>query len=665
MDDIAAGTQVYEDTLRMRAGRINLILIVVILLQATTSATWGQTYHTRSQRALRAYTEAKRAHDFYDYRTAEQRLKEAISIDDGFFEAYVLLAEISFDRRLFEFAAENYRKALKINEHQYKLAWYYLGVSEFNTGQYEAGMESLRKFLATGEGSQKLQTEAARMIENCLFAIEAVKNPVAFNPVNMGDSINTRFNEYSPAITADGNTLMFTREIETGGNEYFSGMKQEDFYVSFRRSDGSWTRAASVGPPLNTRGNEGAQTIGPGGQYMYFTACDRPDGLGRCDIYYSDFNGRSWSVPVNIGGPVNTQYWESQPSISADGKTLFFVSNRPGGFGGLDIWISKMGEDGKWQDPVNAGDIINTAGDEVTPFIHFDGKTLYFSSNGRPNMGGFDLYVTRIGDDGSWSKPLNIGYPINTHNDEMGLAIESNGYRAYYSSTTTTGRQKDIFYFDLHEEIRPERVSYLRGRVFDSETRRRLKARYELINLTTGETVDRAATTDDGQFLVCLPSGFTYGLNVSAEGFLFYSENFPFKDEYTDYKPLVKNIYLNLIKTGEKLILNNVLFNINSSEILRASYPELDKLLRLLNENIGLRVEIGGHTDDTGSDELNQKLSEDRALAVVRFLTARGVDPSRLSYKGYGKSLPVNDNTTAEGRRLNRRTEVVIVDIRK
>ena len=481
----------------------------------------------------------------------------------------------------------------------------------------------------------------------------------------MGDSINTRFNEYSPAITADGNTLMFTREIETGGNEYFSGMRQEDFYVSFRRSDGTWTRAVSVGPPLNTRGNEGAQTIGPGGQYMYFTACDRPDGLGRCDIYYSTFNGRSWSAPVNIGGPVNTQYWESQPSISADGKTLFFVSNRPGGFGGLDIWISKMGDDGNWQDPVNAGDAINSAGDEVTPFIHFDGKTLYFSSNGRPNLGGFDIYVTRLGSDGKWSEPLNVGYPINTHNDEMGLAIESNGYRAYYSSTTTAGRQKDLFYFDLHEEVRPERVSYLRGRVFDFDTRRRLKAGYELINLTTGKLVDRAFTTDDGQFLVCLPSGFTYGLNVSAEGYLFYSENFPFEDDYTEFRPLVKDIYLSLIRPGEKLVLYNVLFNINSSVLLQNSLPELETLLKLLTENKGLRVEIGGHTDDTGSDELNQRLSEERALSVVRFLAGRGIDPKRLSHKGYGKSMPVKDNTTAEGRRLNRRTEVVIIDINK
>ncbi len=665
MDDIAPGAQVHENTLTMRQVKKYLVVILLVVFMGPFLCVWGQTYHTRSQRALRAFTEAKRAYEFYDYRSAEERLREAISIDDGFYEAYILLAEISYDRRMFETAVENYRRALQINKHDYKLGWYYLGVSEFKTGQYEAAMESLRLFLETGEGSEKLRAEAALLIENCLYAIEAVADPVAFNPVNMGDSINTRFNEYSPAITADGNTLMFTREIETGGNDYFSGMKQEDFYVSYKKNDGTWTRAVSAGSPLNTRGNEGAQTIGAGGTFMYFTACDRPDGLGRCDIYYSSFDGNNWSVPVNVGKPVNTPYWESQPSVSADGKTLFFVSNRPGGFGGLDIWISKMGDDGNWREPENAGDVINTPGDEVTPFIHFDGKTLYFSSDGKPNMGGFDIYMSRMSDNGEWSEPINIGYPINTHNDEMGLAIESNGYRAYYSSATTATRQKDIFSFDLHEEVRPEKVSYLRGRVYDYDTRRRLKSRFELVNLTTGEIIYRALTTDDGQFLVCLPSGFAYGLNVSAEGYLFYSENFPFEDEYTEFRPLVKDIYLNLIRPGEKLVLYNVLFNINSSELLKNSMPELGKLVRLLTENKGLKVEIGGHTDDTGSDELNQALSEKRALAVVRYLTERGIDPSRLSYKGYGKSQPVDDNTTSEGRRLNRRTEVKIVDIKK
>ena len=269
-----------------------------------------------------------------------------------------------------------------------------------------------------------------------------------FNPVNLGPAINSVYNEYSPAITADGNTLMFTRELETGGNDPFVARRQEDFYISYRDEEGNWSNAVNAGKPLNTSGNEGAHTLGAGGQYMYFTACERPDGLGRCDIYFSAFDGQRWSEPFNLGAPVNSIYWETQPSISADGKTLYFVSSKPGGLGGSDIWVSKMGADGKWGEPVNAGDVINTAGDETTPFIHFDGKTLYFSSNGRPNLGGFDIYMSRLQKDDTWSDPENLGFPVNTHNDEVGLVIESNGYGAYFSSTRNEANKKDIFWFE-------------------------------------------------------------------------------------------------------------------------------------------------------------------------------------------------------------------------
>ena len=458
-------------------------------------------------------------------------------------------------------------------------------------------------------------------------------------------------------------SLIFTRELEEGGNEIFMGKRQEDFFMSYRDSSGNWGRALNAGRPLNTEGNEGAHTLISGGQYMYFTACDRPNGLGRCDIYYSSFDGLRWSDPVNIGPPVNTSYWETQPSVSADGKTLFFVSSKPGGFGASDIWISKSQSDGKWGEPVNAGDKINTAGDETTPFIHFDGKTLYFASNGRPNLGGFDLYYSRLGADGSWGVPVNLGYPVNTHKDEMGLVIESNSYIAYYSSTRNEGNQKDLYWFELHESARPAMASYLKGRVFDFETRRSLQATYDLVNLSTGEQVISSSANRDGQFLISLPSGNNYGLNVSAEGFLFYSENFPFEEGYTEFKPLVKDIYLHKIGVGQKLVLYNVLFKFNTPDFLTESLPELEKVLQILASNKGLKVEIGGHTDDSGTDEYNLQLSESRAKTVVNYLVNNGVERSRLIFKGYGESLPVQDNSTPEGRRLNRRTEVKILEI--
>jgi outer membrane protein OmpA-like peptidoglycan-associated protein len=646
----------------MRLKRVYMVFAATAVLMAGHMQVNAQNYTTRSNRALKAYLEGKRAYDFYDFRGAEIMLKDAIAIDDQFIEAHILLAEMYYDTRRFAESAASYRRAVMINSAFFVNSYYFMGDGEFKSGQYELALESFRMFLATNPKSDALKADAYAAIQNCLFAIEVIKNPVPFNPVNLGPSVNTRSNEYSPAITADGNTLMFTRELETGGNDPFKGRRQEDFYVSFRDDEGNWSNAVNAGKPLNTSGNEGAHTLGAGGQYMYFTACDRPDGLGRCDIYFSAFDGERWSEPFNLGSPVNTAYWETQPSISADGKTIYFVSSKPGGAGGSDIWISKMGSDGKWGEPVNAGEVINSAGDETTPFIHFDGKTLYFSSNGRPNLGGFDIYMSRLQTDDTWSKPENLGFPVNTHNDEVGLVIESNGYGAYFSSTRDEANKKDLFWFELHEEARPEKVSYLKGVVYDFETRRHLAARYELVNLTTGANVASGMASRDGQFIVCLPSGYDYGLNVSSEGFLFYSENFPFGEGYSEFRPLEKDIFLNRIKVGETLVLYNLLFNINSSEILKGSIPELDKLYQLMAGNRELKVEIGGHTDDTGSDEFNQKLSEDRALSVVKYLTEKGISADKLIYRGYGKSTPVQDNSTAEGRRLNRRTEVKILE---
>jgi len=645
----------------MKNGKYFVCILTIIIGFNIHSQVIAQTYHTRSNRALKSYLQGKQDYEYFNLRSAEQNLKEAISVDDKFIEAHVLLGELYYDQKRFAEAAECYKVAMKLDSSFYTFGFYYLASSEFNSGQYESALGNFRLFLSTGNKSEKLIEDSEKGIRNCLFAIEAVKNPVPFDPINLGNAVNTRFNEYSPSITADGNTLIFTREIEIGGNDIYMGRRQEDFFMNFRDTSGNWAMAVNAGRPLNTPGNEGAQTLGSGGQYMYFTACDRTGGMGRCDIYFSSFDGSRWSEPKNVGPPVNTAYWETQPSVSADGKTLFFVSSKPGGKGGSDIWISKMGENGSWTEPVNAGDRINTSGDETSPFIHFDGKSLYFASNGRPNLGGYDLYVSRLEKDNQWSDPVNLGFPVNTHNDEMGLVIESNGYGAYYASTRNEGNQKDLFWFKLHEAARPDQISYLKGRVFDYETRRSLPASYDLVNLSTGEQVT-SASSRDGQFLVCLPSGNNYGLNVSAPGFLFYSENFPFEDGYTEFKPLVKDIFLHKINKGEKLVLYNILFEFEKTSILKESLPELEKLFQILSSNIGLKVEIGGHTDDTGSDEYNYRLSEARAVSVLNYLVGKGIDKSRLTFRGYGESSPIESNDNPEGRRLNRRTEVRILE---
>jgi len=435
---------------------------------------------------------------------------------------------------------------------------------------------------------------------------------------------------------------------------------QEDFYVSYF-TDNSWQTAVNAGAPLNTRQNEGAQTLSSNGRYMYFTACDRSGGMGSCDIYFSYFNEGRWSEPNNLRSPVNTSHWESQPSISADGKTLYFSSNRPGGMGGKDLWYSTMDDKSLWNTPVNMGSKINTDGDEMSPFIHFDGKTLYFASDGHVGLGGFDIFMTRMTSDSTWSEPQNLGYPINTYNDEMGLVIESGGKKAYFSAVRDKIHGQDIFYFDLYESVRPTPVSYLKGKVIDRETGRSLKSDYELINLSANKIIIKSSTDGNGNFLVCLPSGYNYGINVSKTGYLFYSENFMFEGEHTAVAPYVKKISLSPIKVGETMLLTNVFYEVDSWELKKESVSELNTLADLLIDNKGLLMEIGGYTDSTGSVDYNLNLSEKRAMSVVNYLVNRGISAERLKFKGYGNTSPIGDNITEAGRRLNRRTEAKII----
>jgi hypothetical protein len=385
---------------------------------------------------------------------------------------------------------------------------------------------------------------------HCEFSIEAMNNPVPFNPVNLGPSINSSYDEYWPSITADGLTLVVTVQIpKTRGIEEFSRNMQEDFFIS-TWENGKWTPKKSMGNPINTDLNEGAQSLSADGHFMFFTACNRPDGLGSCDIYFSVWTGDRWSPPRNIGKPINSAHWDAQPSISPDGRTIYFCSRRPGGKGKIDLWQSTVTEDGYWGEPENLGDQINTPGDEMSPFIHADNQTLYFSSNGLHGLGDFDLFISRKSEAGEWGPAKNLGYPINSYFEEIGLIVNAKGNKAYYSSTRMSNSGKDIFEFELYDEVRPGNVTYMKGSVFDKETSKPLVAKFELIDLITKKIVMQAFSDPRGEFLVCIPTNQDYALNVSRDGYLFYSDNFSLKDirEITD--PFLKDVPLQPLKTG-------------------------------------------------------------------------------------------------------------------
>lgn len=635
-------------------------IIIIFMLLTLIPDAFSQKYpelNTRSGKAKKHYMEAMSAFNLQNYNSVISNINSAIEYDSLFVEAWLLIADVYSLQKKYNDAISAYRKALKINPEFFPNAWYLMAGNLQKSGKYKEAFDAYNSALL----NNRYPPEKRKLVETkrgeCGYAMDLVAHPVPFNPENLGDSINSTDEDYVNAITADDGRLYLTVKEKKYHAERDRWVEEEDFYVSVQNA-GQWTAARNIGEPVNTPGNEGALCISADGMDMYFAGCNRPDGLGSCDIYHAVRLGDSWSVPENTGRRMNTPKWDTQPSIAADGRTLFFASNRPGGKGTADLYVAVKDEIGVWGEAVNLGDSINTSEMEVTPFIHPDGQSLYFASEGHPGLGGFDLFVSRKKPDGTWSKPRNLGYPINTEADEMNLIVNARGNMAYLSSAKLGGFGKhDVYRFELPEQVRPEPVSYFKGIVFNSVNRRPVEAAFELIDLLSGETVVHSHSEPvRGEFMVTLPSGRDYALHVSSPGYLFYSENFSIPDIRTTVEPVVYNIPLQPLQEGEEVVLRNVFFETDQYTLKPESRVELDRLVLLLKNNPKLRIEISGHTDDQGAEEYNMNLSANRARVVYEYLVSAAVEASRLAFKGYGETMPVASNTTEEGRKQNRRT---------
>jgi outer membrane protein OmpA-like peptidoglycan-associated protein len=503
------------------------------------------------------------------------------------------------------------------------------------------------------------KTEIKQSILSCRFAIDAMKNPVDFSPERLSANINTENDEYWPSISLDGKKLVFTRRLQQP-----NGMVQEDFFISEFDSLG-WGKARSI-IEINTNENEGAQALSADGRLLFFTACNRPDGFGSCDIYYSVFDGKKWSSPRNAGNIVNSGSWDAQPTISSDNRFLYFSSNRAGGKGKKDIWRAELlSVEGngvlKWGSVKNLGDTINTPGDEISPFLHPNNKSFYFASDFHVGMGGMDLFKTELNIDETFTTPKNMGFPINTFKDEQGLVIGFDGKMAFFASERDDKNGLDIFTFQLPEELRTEPVTFVKAKITDVETGNTIRAEVDLVNLTAGTTVVRKEMADkNGEVLLCLPLNSNYAFNVSESGYLFYSQAIQLKDLKTLIDPFLLNIQLEPVKIGAEMNLYNIYFETDSFRILPESEPELAKLVSFLKHNPNLVVEIQGHTDNTGNPKSNLELSEMRAKSVVEYLISNGIPATRLQSKGFGETIPVATNDSEVGRKLNRRTTVKI-----
>lgn len=627
----------------------------------------AQNLTTDSKKAAKAFEKAQEFYSKRQYKEAKLELNTALEKDGKFVEALTLKAYIAMDEADYQNARESFEKAVKTNPNLIKSNLYYLAELELKNGEYAAAEKHFNLFVASKPTNERQFNASREKLSQIDFALNAINNPVKFEPYNLGPEVNSEFAEYFPCLTVDNNTLLFTRRLPEANSP--AGFN-EDFYVSSRK-DSTWTRALNIGKPINTALNEGAPSLSADGSLLIFTACELygnygggRDGLGSCDLFYTLKQGENWTKPYNLGPTINSKHWETQPSFSADGKTLYFVRgirDRQGSRTG-DIYSSTLKTDNSWSKPKKLNRNINTEGNEESVFIHPDGKTLYFASDGHLGMGSLDIFMSRKDSSGEWGPAINLGYPINTHKNENSLLISSDGETAFFASDRKDGYgDLDLYSFKLPALYKAEAVTYFAGKIFNKKNKKPLAAKFELIDLNSGEiVVESFSDPTDGKFLVSLPMGRKYALNATKEGYLFYSESFNLK-EGSLAEPFQKNVPLSPIEVGEKIILKNIFFETAKYSLQKESKVELNKLIEFLNTNPSVKVEVSGHTDNVGSSAMNQELSENRAHSVVEFLIKKGIQKSRISAKGFGDLQPIATNDTKAGRAQNRRTEFKIL----
>ena len=638
--------------------KIGRFLPIFVFIIALVSPIFAQ----NNQKVIDLCKKAKTELNNKNFKKVESFLAKAKKIDSTFADIYVIQGDMfNFSLKSAE-AADSYNKAIQYAKNPKPLLYFITAEEEVKVGRYESAKNHYNIYLDKTLPNCPLMKETHKGLETCEFAINAIKNPVDFSPINIGPNINSEYDEYLPAVVADESEIIFTvmRPRDQNTQCAFCQM-EEDFYAS-KKENGEWQKRYKLDYPINTGYNEGAQCISPDGKYLFYTICNTDFGNGSCDLYWSKRIGNRWSRPRNFDAPVCTKFWESQPSIAPDGKTIYFASNRPGGFGKMDIWKTIMTEEGLFTVPENLGKNVNTDGDDSAPFIHADGRTLFFVSDGHPGMGGKDIFFSTLTDTG-WTKPVNLGYPINTPADEINILINAAGTTAYFSTDKEGGYGgQDLYYFTLDDRLRPTPVTYIKGKVIDENTHEPVHAAIEMIDLNTNEvTTSTFSDPVSGEFLACILTGSNILMNVTHPYYLLYSENFQIEKNYTELEPYFKNIALKRPEVGETFVLRNVFFDFDKSTLKKESEVELNKLVDYLTSNKGIKIEIGGHTDNQGSQSYNERLSNDRAKAVYDYLVNKGINSDRMSYKGYGMSKPIATNDTEEGRSLNRRTEFTIV----
>ena len=639
---------------------VKFVLVWVALLAPLWAV--AQPVHSERQRAQHFYEVGTELYGARQFLEAKAYFEKAVEKDPSFAFAYLKLAEINTVYHNLP-ATVNYLQkfadlAPAIPERSAVL--YRLGNMYIDSGAYQNAITCFQKVLSDSLIGKPDRESSVQKLAQARFAADGLIHPLNIVVEPLPDVLNSFPLEYFPALTADKEQFFFT--ARKGGN---NSEDDENLYVA-RKKNGQWGVPYSLGSSINTSYNEGTCSLSADGRTMVFAASEGHPGKGGCDLFISFLNGETWSDPENLGN-INSKYWDSQPSLSADGNTLYFVSDRPGGLGRYDIWVSNRLPSGEWGTPLNLGKPVNTPASEFGPFIHGNGSTLFFSSSGHGGFGGQDLFYTLLRPDSGFSEPVNLGYPVNTHGNESSVFVSADGKDAYFNKEVRNRENyysSKIYRYNVPDQWKPEKVcSYVKGTVRDEITLKPLPASVELTDLLNHKTV-YSVTSDsqNGTYLMVVPAGNNYGLYINKKGYLIKSYNLDAKKTGKQANQNL-DILLSPIKAGSRAGLNSIFFESNKYTLLSESVSGITRLFTFLAENPGLHIEIEGHTDDVGTEADNLKLSSQRAKTVADYLVKLGLPPIRITYKGYGKTKPLSTKTDEQSRKLNRRTEFKIVSL--
>ncbi|MFD2200372.1 OmpA family protein [Shivajiella indica] len=638
--------------------RIALLAFILLLVAAQGFA---QEYSIIDSRAIKLHQEGDELVKKRMYDEAIEKYKASINREAGFLESYIkwgriLLTKGNPEEALKVVERGEARSAKASNKVKSEFGWLklniYLAQGRFN--------ESLTKFKELDpilSADFKRTLEYREMTEQMTFLSEQLKREIVFLKEKLPDPINGYKLQYFPVLTADSRKLLFTKR---DGTENY---QTEDIFVSYLRDDEeSWTKPEGISKIINTSYNEGTCTISADGNILIYTSCDAPDSFGSCDLYIAYRVNGEWRRSENMGKNVNSRNWDSQPSLSADGRILFFSSDRKGGYGGNDIWYTLRMPDGTWSDAKNLGSIINSPKDEVSPFIYFNNEILFFASNGHRGFGGMDLFVSRV-ENGEFTEPENLGYPINDQRDQFSLFITAQRDYAYYTeSIFKEGKVENSFLyrFKFPEEIEiGEKLVVTQGKVLNSKTGQPIDARLSLVSLSNDSTLYQFRSDGkSGDFMMIYPDKSFSGLYVEKEGYLPKIYNVE-RDSLKNKENL--EIALTPIATGEAFIFENIFFDFDKDELKRESMSSLVRLYDFLIVNKNVKILISGHTDNVGSNTYNQSLSQRRAESVKKYLLLKGIKEDRMLSVGMGDKEPIRPNDTPENRALNRRITITIL----